>query len=181
MDEKLQSSRRQANKQKGNDNIRAGLMSPSPSKKRTSKLDKPMTFKEMREQERMDASAYIAPGANHVEKKFGDLPNQKVDFGSKYKFEPKQGPGPGSYNNDPAQKHVKPFIYEARIYGKYNKDSLLVDEFRNRNEIANDPGRYSNHLKSFGDDVRSKVGFGEKPAFKPKEGPEAGRYDPTDT
>ena len=77
-------------------------------------IDRPMTFKEMREQERLNETAFQAPGAYEEKIKFGDG-LQKVDFGRKYKFTPKEGPPPGQYNPDLAQKLVKPKAYEAYI------------------------------------------------------------------
>jgi len=59
-----------------------------------------MTFREMREQERINETAHNAPGSNYVEKPFASDINQTVNFGSKYKFVPKEGPGAGSYDTD---------------------------------------------------------------------------------
>ena len=121
------------NKALGKSIGRGGMSSPNKRKNKYT-IDRPMTFKEMREQERINEQANIAPGANHIEKKFGDLPNQKVNFGEKYKFVPKEGPAPGTYDPTPAQKHVKPFSYKAHINPGSKKEGFLEDEFRKANE-----------------------------------------------
>jgi len=53
-----------------------------------------MTFREIREAQKIAETANLGPGATEVMKPFGsDMPN--VDFGRKYEFKPKEGPGAG--------------------------------------------------------------------------------------
>ena len=63
-----------------------------------------MTYKEMREQERRNEVANLAPGAYYDNKAFGSDIKQKINFGNKYKFVPKEGPPPGLYNPDEADR-----------------------------------------------------------------------------
>lgn len=58
-------------------------------------VNRPMTYKELREQERINETANIGPGAHNDDKPFGADVHMKVNFGSKYKFVPKEGPPPG--------------------------------------------------------------------------------------
>lgn len=75
---------------------------------------KMLTFQEFREKERELESAHLAPGLHHVEVPFASgLP--KVNFGEPYKFKPKEGPGPGEYEESKGLKIVKPKSYEAFI------------------------------------------------------------------
>ena len=112
-------------------------------------INRPMTFKEMRERERINETAHIAPGSTHVEKTFAsDLKN--VDFGSKYKFVPKEGPPPGLYNPDTADKHVKPRIIDVLIEGRTDKLGDFMEGSK-KMESANDPGKYDGHLTKFAD------------------------------
>jgi len=84
-------------------NINVMLKSASPTKSKRSQrnkytIDRPMTFKEMREQERINETSMNAPGAYYDNKPFGADIHMKVNFGEKYKFVPKEGPAPGQYD-----------------------------------------------------------------------------------
>ena len=59
-----------------------------------------MTFKEMREQERIAETAMQAPGAYEVGKSFGSEVKPTINFGRKYEFKPQEGPYPGQYEVD---------------------------------------------------------------------------------
>jgi hypothetical protein len=67
---------------------------------------------------------------------------KNVDFGDPYKFNPKEGPGPGEYEGLDSQ--TKPKVKYAVI-----KDD--TSPFRRPAEKTPDPGTYDGHLKAFGD------------------------------
>ena len=112
--------------------------------------------------------------------KFGYDIKPKIDMGSKYKFVPKEGPPPGQYDPDLADRVTKPKQQNA-VIAKGEKDTgAFLNSFKtkgNNPEAANDPGQYSGHLKPFGADVNNKISFGDKYKFYPKEGPPPGSYD----
>lgn len=62
----------------------------------------------------------------------------KVNFGSKYKFDAGRNPGPGQYDPTKASKHVHQKIYEPFIKDSRN-DSVI--------EPTPDAGEYEPHSK----------------------------------
>lgn len=91
-------------------------------------------------------------------KQFGADVVRKVDMGSKYKFVPKEGPGPGEYdsNNHPVLARSR----SAKISPIKKKLNRIVDH-------SPDPGQYDSHLRPFGADVVRRVDMGSKYEFKP--------------
>jgi len=74
-----------------------------------------MSFKEMKEKERIAEQASIGPGSfdGHL-KPFGSGMS-KVDFGKKYEWKPDSNPPLGLYNTTSAEKHTKDRKYETFI------------------------------------------------------------------
>jgi hypothetical protein len=96
---------------------------------------------------------------------------KKVDMGSKYKFVPKEGPGPGTYSAN--ESAVKSRVRSALI----RED---VSPYRRPQDTTPDPGTYDGHLTSFGSGLK-KVDMGSKYKFVPKEGPAPGQYSARDS
>ena len=94
-------------------------------------------------------------------------------MGSKYKFVPKEGPPPGLYNPDAADRQTKPKTTNTII-----REDFINQEDRKKPEVGPEPGRYDAHLTAFGADINTKVTMGNKYKFVPKEGPPPGLYDP---
>lgn len=159
------------------------MLSSSPQKsaksarsKRTKQSQKPLTYKELREIERINEVSNLGPGANFEAKPFGSDIKAKVNFGSKYKFVPKEGPAPGQYDADKGIKLTKPKEYEAFISdSEYRKEGVLLDGSKPAVEAGNDPGNYDGHLTAFGSGL-NKVDMGRPYKFVPKEGPGPGQY-----
>ena len=107
-------------------------------------------------------------------KPFGADINTKVTMGNKYKFVPKEGPAPGQYNADRAESITKTKNRAAII----REDIVPV---KRQADPTPDPGRYDAHLTPFGADIHTKVNFGEKYKFVPKEGPAPGEYNVADS
>ena len=83
-----------------------------------------VSFREYRQIQKAREQAHVGPGAHDAFKPFGsDL--SKVNFGSKYKFDPGTNPGPGQYEPRTAGKVVHPKSYEAFI--KRTKDIRSKD------------------------------------------------------
>ena len=75
---------------------------------------KMVSFREMRQIWKQKEEAHLGPGAHDYYKPFGSDLN-KVNFGSKYKFNPDKNPGPGQYEPEPAMSQTKMRAYEAYI------------------------------------------------------------------
>ena len=110
-------------------------------------------------------------------KAFGEDITTKVTMGNKYKFEPKEGPPPGLYNPDAADRQTKSKIREVIIDNKTSKLGDFMEGSKGK-EYANDPGKYDKHLTAFGEDITLNVSMGSKYKFVPKEGPPPGLYNP---
>ena len=114
----------------------------SPKKNKYT-IDRPMTYKEMREQERLNEVANLAPGAYYDNKPFGSDIKQKINFGSKYKFVPKEGPPPGLYNPDAADSQTKPKIREVLIEPEqpriYSLNDSVLPEHNNFSQKKTNP------------------------------------------
>jgi hypothetical protein len=148
-------------------------MSKRTSKSNFSKKSKrPLTFAEAREQERIKEAGKIGPGSVDPYKPIGaDMP--KVNFGSKYEFKPDKNPGVGTYNPDPAMKHVKEKKYEA-YFLSYKKPKPQLND-------GPDPGAYDKHLTSFGADIKQSMTLGGKYEWKADNNPPVGGYDPNES
>jgi hypothetical protein len=92
-------------------------------------------------------------------------------MGSKYKFVPKEGPGPGQYSGKDSS--TKPRVQTVLI-----KED--VSPYRRPQEVTPDPGTYDGHLTEFGAGL-NKVDMGSKYKFVPKEGPGPGAYSGNDS
>jgi len=106
-------------------------------------------------------------GAYNDSKPFGAGLNSTASMGSKYKFQPKEGPPPGLY--DPNQSAMKPRIQSAVI----RED---VSPERRPKEVTPDPGQYPDY-RVFGSDIKPKIDMGNKYPWKPlTDGPGPGEY-----
>ena len=85
-------------------------MTGQKSNRKNNFAGKPLTYKEFKDMERKLEASHLGPGAHDVAKPFGSDVKMKITFGSPYKFKPKEGPAPGSYDPDRAIKLVKPKI-----------------------------------------------------------------------
>lgn len=131
--------------------------------------------------EKQNETAHLGPGAHFEPKPFGSDIKMKVNFGSKYKFVPKEGPEPGRYSPEKAIKLVKPKEYEAFIKGaERSKDGELLDGSKPSNAEGSNPGKYDGHLKPFGAGLKNTATMGSKYKFVPKEGPAPGQYQVND-
>ena len=90
-------------------------MTGQKSNRRNNFAGKPMTYKEFREKERELEASHMGPGTHDTLKPFGSDIKTKVSFGAPYKFKPKEGPAPGTYDPDRASKLVKPKVQEVYI------------------------------------------------------------------
>lgn len=85
-------------------------MTGNKSSRKNNFAAKPLTYKEYREKERELEASHMGPGTHDTSKPFGSDVKMKVTFGAPYKFKPKEGPAPGTYDPDKANKLVKPKI-----------------------------------------------------------------------
>jgi hypothetical protein len=123
------------------------MKSHRSNKKNKKKEGRPMTYKELRELEKLNETSNLGPGAHHENKPFGSDLNTKVNFGSKYKFVPKEGPAPGQYNADKGLKLTKPKNYQAFIsVEEKGKEGINLDGSKPSVDGGNDPGMYDGHL-----------------------------------
>ena len=128
-----------------------------------------LTFREMREKQRIAESARDGPGSADYTKPFGSDITMKVFFGSKYGFKPNANPAPGQYETDRGVKMTKKRAYEAYIAPDIGK--------ARPEEIGPEPGTYDGHLKPFAADIKTNITFGEKYKFKPDSNPAPGQYN----
>lgn len=91
------------------------------------KLDRPLTYKELRELEKQNETAFLGPGTHDDLKPFGSDVKGTPGMGSKYKFVPKEGPAPGQYDQTTGMKWTKPKNYEAFIGNDKQGDGVLLD------------------------------------------------------
>lgn len=89
----------------------------SNNKNKWRKNDKPdlLTFKELRELERIAESSHMGPGAIDNTKPFGSDNTTKMTMGGKYKPVINSNPGPGEYDTESAVKKVLPKNRETII------------------------------------------------------------------
>jgi len=80
-----------------------------------------VSFRELREHQRIAENAHMGPGATEHLKPFGSGMN-KVNFGSKYVFKADSNPAPGQYNADKAKEKVLERKYEAFIQVRKGRD-----------------------------------------------------------
>lgn len=133
------------------------------------KSERMLTFREMREKQRLAESARVGPGSIDYTKPFGSDVTMKVFFGSKYGFKPDLNPAPGQYETASGVKMTKPRAREAYI---------APEERRERpEELGPEPGTYDGHLKPFAADIKTNITFGEKYKFKPDSNPAPGQYN----
>ena len=126
-----------------------------------------MSFRDIREAERVREAGNIGPGTfDGYLKPFG-AECHGIDFGRKEKFKPREGPAPGKYDIDRGTAVTHERSYEAFIAGKY-PGKFEVNDFV--------PEPYDGHLKPFGHDPRAQ-NLGGKYDFRPLEMGEPGKYD----
>ena len=65
-----------------------------------------VTFKEMREIQRIIEASNVGPGSTDYLKPFGSDVPQKVNFGRRRSEKVSENPGPGSYDANKADKHI---------------------------------------------------------------------------
>jgi hypothetical protein len=75
----------------------------------------PVTFKQMREMQRMNEIAHLGPGYIDTLKPFGSDVKGSITFGNKYKFKPDQNPPVGAYEADKAIDFIKPHVPEVKM------------------------------------------------------------------
>jgi len=130
-----------------------------------------MTFKEIREAQRIAETSHLGPGATGDLKPFGsDLKN--IDFGRKYEFKPKEGPGVGQYDAFTVNS-----IEIVKPRSKYHIIHPDLVPKKNKKEPTPAPGQYDKHLKPFGSDLPANATMGSKYVFKPDSNPPVGAYD----
>jgi hypothetical protein len=134
----------------------------------------PMTYKELREKQKISENANLGPGSNYVQKPFGSQNKSKMTLGSKVEFKPNNNPGMGDYNTESGIKMIKPKIFEV-IIPKEVKKKTPIDA--KKEEPANDPGKYDKHLTPFASDIKTNITFGSKYQFKPDTNPPPGAYE----
>ena len=154
--------------------MNASRMSKRSSKSNFSKKNnkRPLSFAESREQERIKEAGKVGPGSVDPYKPIGSGMN-KVNFGSKYEFKPDNNPGVGTYNPDPAMKHVKEKKYEA-YFLSYKKPKPQLND-------GPDPGTYDRHLTSMGENIKQSMTLGGKYEWKADNNPPVGGYDPNES
>jgi len=86
----------------------------------------PMTYKELREKQKIAETANLGPGGDSVLKPFGSDLKTKINFGSKYEFKPDNNPGFGDYNIESGMRLIKPKIFEV-IMSKEKKKKTPID------------------------------------------------------
>lgn len=135
-----------------------------------------MTFKEMREHERILETSQLAPGKYFNPEPFG-AKAKGINFGSKYKFEVKEGPKVGQYDVDTAYKIIKPKGYEPYI--AKSPERKLADNFvMTKLESAQDPGKYADcYQKPFGASAKPMVYVNSKTKFKVNDNPTFNMYE----
>ena len=105
------------------------------------------------------------PGSYHKRESFAKN-CKNVNFGSKYKFIPKEGPGPGEYEHQNADHLTK----LRSKNGKFNTGSR--NSRYNKNDKTPPPGHY-NTIKSIGADCKG-IGMGSKYKWKTSDVPGPG-------
>jgi hypothetical protein len=93
-----------------------------------------------------------------------------MDFGSKYKFEPKQGPSPDKYRiKDPSKPKIKMGIIHHE-----------TSPYRRGPDILPAPGHTFKH-EAFASNITHSMNFGDK--YKPfkSETPSCTKYNPDDS
>ena len=108
-----------------------------------------MTFKEMREHQRIQDTSHIAPGlykGNDVD--FGSSATKAFISPSK-KYDPRAdlSPGPGNYNTSRGHKLIQFKNSETKI--------AKPSGFKMSKEVTPDAASYNKNIISFGKDVRS--------------------------
>ena len=121
---------------------------------------RPVTYRELRQMEKLNQTANVGPGAYHDERPTSSKIKTNVSFGSKYKFKPKEGPAPGQYDFASGQNYLKPKIRTVTIDAKCAKLGVSPGK-----EIGNDPGKYDKHLTPFGANIKTRVSMGSKHKF----------------
>lgn len=65
-----------------------------------------VTFKEMREIQRIMEQSKLGPGSTDYSKPFGSDVTRKVNFGRRTEEKASENPGPGTYDSQRADKHT---------------------------------------------------------------------------
>lgn len=125
-----------------------------------------MTYKEMKERERVKQTQHLGPGTYQGnDLNFGKGAKSGVIQPVRPKYVPlkrENNPGPGAYQPDKADKIVKA---KAPVY------KITSTEFRKSNterEITPAPGSYDSHLKPFGSRTPKNVNLGPSGDPKPE-------------
>ena len=131
-----------------------------------------VSFRELRELQRVNESSHMGPGATEYAKPFGSDIKHKMHFGGKYKFKANNNPPPGLY--DPKPEATKPkapgFSMDQTTSGRSDFTSSPMKD----NQSG---GQYDKHLTPFGADVKQTMTLGGKYKWKPDSNPPPGLYD----
>ena len=89
-------------------------------------------------------------------------------MGRKYEFKPDRNPAVGQYEPNESQT-------------KFNNKSVIIREekspYRRPKENNPDPGQYTGDVITFGKDVKTNIGMGNKYIFKADSNPAVGQYE----
>lgn len=129
-----------------------------------------VTFREMREIQRMMEMANLGPGSTEYSKPFGSDVRRKVPFGKRHAFRPDPNPGPGAYQIDKADKLTKS---ASQVHSMRPR----VKDVSTKTVTETDAGRYNPH-KDFGAAV-GKMTIGERSRERAVSNtPPPGAYNP---
>ena len=76
------------------------------------------SIKDIRSAQKAAETSHLGPGYVDTVTPFGSDVKGRVDFGSKYKFKPKEGPAPGQYDIERSSSILKPRTKSALIRGR---------------------------------------------------------------